>query len=129
MAVISVFMRLLFCLFFPHLSDRHCFESFLQPVISPCILSQHKTPKTLKTCCLFIWMQPSFHTFENRTFGEFNSIFGRVRVMYKCISNCMHVNLQACCEPVIFHFELLITLLLVHVLMSSTAWQPIKLLI
>ena len=90
-------MRLLFCLnvCFFHLSDGHCSKSFLQPVISPCILSQHKTLKTLKTCCLFIWMQLSFHNFENRTFGEFSSIHDRI--------------MQDHSQSVFFPFILLIT--------------------
>lgn len=72
------FMSLFFFVGFFHLFDGYCSESFLQLVISPCIPSQHKTLRTLKTCCLFIWMQLSFHNFENRTFGEFASIHGRI---------------------------------------------------
>ena len=76
---------------------QHCFEIvvslwwpllwiFWQPAISPCILSQHKTPRTLKTCCLFILMQPSFHTFENRIFGEcvIQAIFFESAVCNRC---------------------------------------------
>ena len=54
------------------LFDFHlCFIAvFLQPVILPCILLQHKMPKTLKTCSLFIWMLHSSHNSENKILGE-----------------------------------------------------------
>ena len=85
-------------------------------MISPCILSQHKTQKTLKTCCLFIWMQPSFHNFENRTFGEFTSIHGQQDhgAQATGMSNCRN-NL----ESVIFSLELITYMYLEHVQCSK----------